>query len=64
MHWCPGQFLRLRVSKENEELGIDGSEMREYAYDYLFLKTELESQECHLEEERAGIPLQNMANAN
>jgi len=64
MNRVPGEFLRLRVSQENEEIGIDRSEMHEYAYDYLFLKTELESQECRLEEERAGIPLQNVANGD
>ncbi|KAK0206714.1 ammonium transporter [Desarmillaria ectypa] len=33
MHYIPG--LRLRVSEEVEELGIDESDMGEFAYDYI-----------------------------
>lgn len=33
MHYIPG--LRLRVSEEVEEVGIDESDMGEFAYDYV-----------------------------
>ncbi|KAF8884088.1 ammonium transporter [Gymnopilus junonius] len=39
MHFIPG--LRLRVSEEEEIIGIDESDMGEYAYDYVGLETEL-----------------------
>ncbi|KAJ7116647.1 ammonium transporter [Mycena epipterygia] len=38
MHYIPG--LRLRVSEETEELGMDESDMGEYAYDYIGLESE------------------------
>jgi len=39
MHYIPG--LRLRVPEETEIIGIDESEMGEFAYDYVGLETEL-----------------------
>ncbi|KAF8159921.1 ammonium transporter [Crassisporium funariophilum] len=39
MHYIPG--LRLRVPEETEIIGIDESEMGEFAYDYVGLQTEL-----------------------
>lgn len=47
MHWFPRRILdlRLRVSTANEKIGIDKSEMGERAYDYVFLKTELQPEE-------------------
>jgi Amt family ammonium transporter len=39
MHYIPG--LRLRVPEETEIVGIDASEMGEFAYDYVELRTEL-----------------------
>ena len=39
MHFIPG--LRLRVPEEAEIIGIDESDMGEYAYDYVGLETEL-----------------------
>jgi len=39
MHFIPG--LRLRVPEETEIIGIDESDMGEYAYDYVGLETEL-----------------------
>jgi len=38
MHYIPG--LRLRVSEDTEELGIDEADMGEYAYDYVGLESE------------------------
>lgn len=38
MHYIPG--LRLRVSEETEELGMDESDMDEYAYDYVGFESE------------------------
>jgi Amt family ammonium transporter len=40
MHYIPG--LRLRVSEETEIIGIDESDMGEFAYDYVGLLTELQ----------------------
>jgi Amt family ammonium transporter len=39
MHFIPG--LRLRVPEETEIIGIDESDMGEFAYDYVGLETEL-----------------------
>ena len=39
MHFIPG--LRLRVPEEAEVIGIDDTEMGEFAYDYVGLETEL-----------------------
>jgi len=64
MHWFPYQFLRLGVSEKNERIGIDESEMGEFAYDYVFLKTELQSQEYLQPIESPAIPLQNISTAN
>ncbi|KAJ6485507.1 ammonium transporter [Mycena sanguinolenta] len=41
MHYIPG--LRLRVSEETEELGMDEADMGEYAYDYVGFDTETRS---------------------
>jgi Amt family ammonium transporter len=38
MHYIPG--LRLRVSEETEELGIDEVDMGEFAYDYVGLESD------------------------
>ena len=60
MHWFPCQILRLRVSKENERIGVDESEMSEFAYDYVFLKTEVQPQEYLRTIENGAFPLQNI----
>jgi Amt family ammonium transporter len=39
MHYIPG--LRLRVSEDTEIIGLDESDMGEFAYDYVGLETEL-----------------------
>ena len=39
MHYIPG--LRLRVPEDTEIIGIDESDMGEFAYDYVGLETEL-----------------------
>jgi len=39
MHFIPG--LRIRVPEETEIVGIDESEMGEFAYDYVGLEPEL-----------------------
>jgi Amt family ammonium transporter len=39
MHYIPG--LTLRVSEEDEILGIDDTEMGELAYDYVGLEQEI-----------------------
>lgn len=39
MHFIPG--LRLRVDEETEIVGIDQSDMGEFAYDYVGLELEL-----------------------
>ncbi len=39
MHYIPG--LRLRADQESEIVGLDESEMGEYAYDYVSLQQEL-----------------------
>jgi Amt family ammonium transporter len=39
MYLIPG--LRLHVAEETESMGIDESEMDEFAYDYVGLETEL-----------------------
>jgi Amt family ammonium transporter len=41
MHIIPG--LRLRVSEETEILGIDDSEMGEFAYDYVGVEQEIQT---------------------
>ena len=64
MHWFPFQILRLRVSKDDEKIGIDESEMGEFAYDYVFLNTELQPQEYLRPITNAAFPLQNIATAN
>jgi Amt family ammonium transporter len=38
MHFIPG--LRLRVSEETEDVGIDESDMGEFAYDYVGLESD------------------------
>jgi len=42
MHYIPG--LRIRVPEETEIIGIDESDMGEFAYDYVGLETELKPQ--------------------
>jgi len=39
MHFIPG--LRLRANEEDEILGIDDTEMGEYAYDYVGVESEI-----------------------
>lgn len=39
MHFIP--FLRLRVDEESELIGLDESQMGEYAYDYVGLDSEV-----------------------
>lgn len=39
MHFIPG--LRLRVDEDTEIVGIDDTEMGEYAYDYVGQEVEL-----------------------
>lgn len=39
MHFIPG--LRMRVSEDVEILGIDESDMGEFAYDYVAIEPEL-----------------------
>lgn len=48
MHYIPG--LRLRVSEEEEIIGIDDAEMGEFAYDYVGLEQEIGHSVEHLPE--------------
>lgn len=41
MHFIPG--LRIRVSEDVEILGIDESDMGEFAYDYVSIEPELKT---------------------
>jgi len=62
MHLVP--IFRLRVSRDNEEIGIDESQMGEFAYDYVFLRTELRPQEYQRPVANGAFPLQDMPAAN
>ena len=64
MHWFPFKILRLRVSQANEEIGIDESEMGEFAYDYVFLQSELRPEEYQRPVANGAFPLQDMPAAN